>query len=240
MTTTRTLTLGVLALVCLALASPRARAGFSFSVTLDTSPLVGDPYYVEFALTGGPTTSGTFANSVTISNFQFGGGSAIVDNTLTPFASPSALIGTPIGDMGSTVTLSDAADFTTIFRQAFNHGSQLSFSISSTTNVNTVNNVPDGFGFGLLDGSGNAIPTQEPNFTYALITFSIDSPAPTVNSFGTTPDSPVQLSPPVVTPALSAVPAPPSLVLAGIGSLTGLLIYWSRRTKEPALVGAAR
>jgi hypothetical protein len=41
-----------------------------------------------------------------------------------------------------------------------------------------------------------------------------------------------------ITVGPSAVPAPSSVVLAAIGSLTGLLICWSRRRKSPAPVGA--
>src|ERR1700755_3278438 len=84
-------------------ASPAAATSIAFHVQVNTAPLIGNPagpFFLDFALTDG---SGTLAapNSVVVSNFNFGGGSAVGAPTLTPGAS---------GSLATSVTLSDAAN----------------------------------------------------------------------------------------------------------------------------------
>jgi hypothetical protein len=97
------------------------------SASLDTSALVG-PFELVFVLTDG-SGNGDANNTVTLSNFLFGGGSAgSVD--------PSLSFGGASGDLSSGVGLVDSA-FLNIFASSFTPGSALSFDFSLTTNADT-------------------------------------------------------------------------------------------------------
>ena len=114
-------------------------APFTFAVAVDTTALVPlaatqGPYSLDFQLNGsGP-------NSVTISNFGFGGGS--------PSGAPTTF-GNASGDLSTTVVLDDSASFANELFQSFIPGNTLSFWVTTTTNVTPT---PDAFAFGILDG----------------------------------------------------------------------------------------
>src|ERR1043166_1656402 len=84
--------------------SAASAAPINFHVQFNTTALIGSPlapFYLDLALTDG---SGTLAgpNTVTITNFLYGGGS--------PPAAPF-ITGTASGNIGSTVTLADTPNF---------------------------------------------------------------------------------------------------------------------------------
>src|SRR5262249_61250369 len=104
----------------LTLAHQAAGAVLSWTVSLDASRLAADytgPFALDFELVG------SAGNTVTLSNFSFGGGGAGPGPTLTGGAS---------GDLAGTVTLNDGASFLNDFNQQFTPGSTLTFTMDST------------------------------------------------------------------------------------------------------------
>jgi hypothetical protein len=141
----RTRILSVLTPLLLTVASPVAAD--AIKVTLDTSPLIGGataPYYVDFQLVDG---DGAVNNSVTVSNFAFGGGGAVGVPLLTGDAS---------GDLSTAVSLGDL-DFFNAFTQQFSPGATLSFDVEFTTD--SVGVTPDRFTFAILNSALVEVPT---------------------------------------------------------------------------------
>lgn len=198
----------------------------SYIVTLNTSPLVGHaaaPFSLDFQFTDGQGT-GDSNNTIALSNFAFGsGGSATGIPSLTNGAS---------GSLGTAVALIDSAFFNE-FTQGFTPGSQLSFLLQFTNNVDP-GPTPDEFSFAILDNSGFEIPTL--NFASALIVIDIDSASPTVQTFSTDPNvspfgggGPIDMAAAQVTPVTSAVPEPSSAILL---STSLVLLSFVRRARE--------
>src|SRR5579864_8228359 len=90
----------------------------TLNITLDTTPLTlppgssTAPFSVFFQLTDGSGTNDG-NNTVTLTNFAFGGGSATPGTTL---------FGGAVGDLGSSVVLTDNS-FLNSFTQGFTPGS---------------------------------------------------------------------------------------------------------------------
>jgi hypothetical protein len=148
MNTRRIILCGLALAASLLFSAPAARADAAFLITVNTAPLVGHPagpFMLNFQLTDG---GGVATNTVTLSGFQFGGGSAAGSPVLTGGAS---------GSLASTVTLTDTG-FLNDFRQGFTPGGQLSFVVSLTTNVEA-GGTPDLFSFAILDQTGAELPT---------------------------------------------------------------------------------
>jgi len=184
-------------------ASPAAAT--SIHVQVNTAPLIGNPagpFFLDFALTDG---SGTLAgpNSVVVSNFNFGGGTAVGAPTLTPGAS---------GSLATSVTLSDAANGFVEFFQQFTPGSLLNFDVSTTNNVDPVQ--PDAFAFAILDKNLLNLPTT--GLGDSLVLLNISRVA-AFQAFSTTGSAPAGV-------AASAVllPEPGTLVLLGSGIVVAL------------------
>ena len=84
----------------LILAGPAARADLTWTVSLDTSQLATNytgPFALDFELVG------SNGNTVTLTNFSFGGGSA--------GPGPAFLTGGASGNLGSSVSLNDNSEF---------------------------------------------------------------------------------------------------------------------------------
>jgi hypothetical protein len=200
----------VLALM-LAIAQQRpAHAGIiNGTVSLDASGLSGTFELVFIFLDG--SGEGDANNTVTLTNFGFGGGSAgAVDPTL--------LNGGASGDFTTGVTLIDSAFFNT-FGETFTAGTQLSFDLGMTTNLEST---PDAFAMFLLQSDGTPILSTDPN-TGALLLVDIDSAQPTFGLFAT------EFTPaPIVTFAATA-PEPSTAMLLGLALSSAL---WSMRKRS--------
>lgn len=155
----RLLTYCLLLLVCAVAFTGEARAD---SVTIDTSTQLldgsnftaGITYYAVFQLTGG----GTDSNSALLSNFAFGGGSALDRDPADPTAGTFILAPNPaapsgIGQPGATLQLViTPGDAYSLYTQQFVAGTSFSFDFTLTNNFLPGNSF-DGFTFQLYDAS---------------------------------------------------------------------------------------
>lgn len=196
-----------------------------YTVNLNTAPLIGHlaaPFYLDFQLNDG-SGMGDANNTATLSNFQFGGGSAT--------GSPSTQGGAS-GNLSSTVVIQDSAFLNELY-QEFIPGNTLSFTLDLTTQVESP--TPDQFSFAILDNTLTELPTQQ-GFFDVFATIDIDSTSPPVQTFASNPNvlpagggGGITMAAPT---AQAAVPEPTTLVLLVIG-MGGLLWSVSLR-KEPA------
>ncbi len=144
------------------LLSGPAQASVTYHADINTSALNNSPasgagpFFLDFSLTDG--NSGVF-NNVTISNFQFVGGTATGSSTGTGTNSGT-------GDFGSTVTLTDAGGnlFNDVY-QGFTPGTtHISFDVtSSNLNSGAFGFTPDAFNIALLGSDLNNLPTTSPD-----------------------------------------------------------------------------
>ncbi len=173
----------------------------TFAVTLNTSGLVGNvngPFSLAFVFTDG-SGLGDANNTILLSGFTFGGGSAgAID--------PSLSGGGESGSLSTGVSLTDSSFFNA-FVSAFTPGSALSFTLAMTTNVDA-GGTPDQFSFSILDSSGFTINTQDPTGANSLLTVNIDSASPTIQTFAS------DFTP---APTAAVVPEPATLLLLGTG-----------------------
>jgi len=181
-----------------------------YSITFDTSSISGGTFSLVLDHFNG---DGVLNNSVTVSNFAFGGGS--------PSGSPT-LSGGAAGDLTTIVTLSDTLFFNE-FIQNFISGSVLSFDLEATSNFS--GGTPDSFTLALLDGTGNPISTSDPLGSDILIALDMDSSSSIQGFSSTNPDYP--LPTPQISENIPAIPVPPAAFLFG----SGLLGLWSARKK---------
>ncbi|HEY7333481.1 MAG TPA: NF038129 family PEP-CTERM protein [Bryobacteraceae bacterium] len=200
------------------------RADIIYNVTLGPVSYSGAPpapFSLAFEFADGSGV-GDGNNSVTLSNFLFGGGG--------PSGSPF-LSGSVTGDLLSSVVFTDAAS-TSVFFQGFTPGNSLSFTVDLTTNVDP-GGIPDEFIMSLLDSSLSPIPTTSSSPLFPLLVVDIDSSNPTVQTFGSSGQPAVAgggaaFGAPVVTPqAPSPVPEPASWALFAT-ALVGVAL-WRRR-----------
>lgn len=146
----------------------------SYKVSLDTSSLVGNPsapFYLDFLLIDGSGLDDG-NNTVTVSDFQFGGGNAVGSATATGGAS---------GDLASGITLVDTEFFNDIY-QEFAPGSWLSFLVSLTGNVDS-GGTPDLFSFSILDSDLFAIPTEAFDWSDSLLEITLDGSATSIEAY---------------------------------------------------------
>jgi hypothetical protein len=212
-------------------ASTASATTVSYEVTIDTAPLIGHPagpFSLDFQFTDG-SGLGNANNTVTLSDFGFGGGSLIGTNMLTGGAS---------GGMESILTLTDSSFFNEA-QHRFIPGSSLTFRLTETGNVE-LGGTPDEFSATILDSSGAGLPSSAPNG--GLLLSDINSPFPSVLSFSTSSTEapvaggpPISIAAPTVTSAVSQVPEPPSFWLIAITLIT--LVPVSFLSKSPSLDG---
>lgn len=205
-----------------------AHADLVFTVALNTMPLTvppgstAGPFSLAFALIQGSQPDN---NSVTLNNFAFGvGGSAGSSCAFPPCTSGGAS-----GDITSTVNL-EATSFFNSFVESFNPGTDLTFNVDLTTNVDS-GGTPDTFAFSILDGGGASIPTLDPSFADTLLTVNIDSASPAMLTYATDSSQPVNngvfitMDAPTVTLVSTSVPEPStSVVLGGLLAVLAALI----------------
>ncbi len=170
---------------------------FSFNVLLNTSSLnipADAPYSLELQLQngflsssqqdGGPFTNPS--NTVTLSNFNFFGGSLIPLGTLdTSGNSIDFLQGGASGNIASSVFLQANVPLT-VFDQGFTPGSQLGFKVTYTNNQ-SLGDLDDIFDFGILDNNYNEIPTLGGDLGYSFAQIDFDSDTPNIATFSSDP-----------------------------------------------------
>ncbi len=156
----------------------------SVNVLLNTSALAADtsdqPFALEFDLENG-TLSSNPVNSVSISNFNFGGGAAFPTTDLTTYFTE----GGGSGDIASSVVLLGNSP-RNLLSQGFTPGATLSFTINYTNNPTSAPAL-DTFAFGILDSSGTEIPTRGGRIFDAFIQIDFSSATPTILSFASDP-----------------------------------------------------
>lgn len=206
----RTAALAAVALGCASF----AHAQMAFNVTLNTSALTGsaaNPLYLDFQLNDGASW-GDANNTAVISNFKFGGGSALA---------PATNLGGSMGSLGSWVTLNDSTAFNE-FYQGFTPGAWLSFTVSLTTHADA-GPTPDLFGFAILDSALGNLPTNAAG-TDLFLQANLTGPQTAIWTFGS-------LDGMVAAPQVVPVPEPSTYgLLGGMGLL--LICLYRRRASR--------
>ncbi len=199
---TRYLQRTILAALCLlfTILSPLGNANTLYTVSLDTSNLVGNaagPFTLDFILRDGSGT-GDANNTIHLIDFNFLEGSFTLTGTNNETTVPFTQSGEPL--------------------------KKLSFRVDTTNNPNIPES--DSFIFRILDKNGNPIPTTDPTMNNSFLTIVL-YPAPgAVSTYGTPDGAPITIGAPTVQ-LLSPtnVPEPPTSLLLAIG-LGGLLATW--------------
>lgn len=161
-------------MAAMAAATVVTKANSNFTVFVDTSALVGNlagPFSLDFQLNDG-SGLGDSNNTASLSNFQFGSGSAVGSATTSGGAS---------GDLTSGITITDSDWTLNEFYQSFVAGTWLSFNLSLSTNID-LDGTPDLFSFAILDGNLMNLATQSfgsDNF----LEINVDSLTPSVATF---------------------------------------------------------
>ena len=194
-----------------------------FDVFLNTTSILGGTYFLDFSLSDGQVASSGLAdtnNTVTVSNFDLGGGTA---GTVLP----------PVGNVSnaaaiaSGLTLVDGdANGVADFTQGFTPGTYLKFRVSTTSAVDA-GAVPDKFLFHLLDSGLNVITTGDPSSQDGILTLDythLNLTSSDVGAFGTTNGSGVGAPKVTTTPEPGAV-----ALLVSLGSYGSLLAYRRRK-----------
>lgn len=203
-----------------------SRADVIDTVSLDTTRLVGSvagPFQLSFQFNDG-SGLGDGNNTVTLSNFAFGGGSAV---------GPATEIGGSTGDLSTSVVLTDT-NFFNYFAEGFTPGATLSFRIDATTNIDA-GPIPDAFSFAILDNTGSELPTL--GFASQFLELDIDSATPSPQVFASDPTqapvaggNPLSIAAPQVAPVnTNSVPEPSSAALL-IAGFFGIGLFASRRS----------
>ncbi len=227
----------ILTVLLTAAALSPARADAIFTVTLDTSPLTvapgstAGPFSLAFQLTDG-SGIGDANNTATLSNFDFGGGSAgACPATCMAFGGAS-------GSASSSIVLIDS-DFFNALVEGFAPGSSLSFQVDLTTNLDS-GGTPDAFAFSVLDSGGFPLPALDPSGADSLVTVYLDSADPAILAYATDPDrltgggtgASISIDAPRIGTPASTVPEPRTLPLIGVGFAA--LLFRVRRPGKQA------
>ncbi|MCC6586717.1 MAG: NF038129 family PEP-CTERM protein [Bryobacterales bacterium] len=218
----------------LSLVSQCALAGVvNYTVALDTTGLVAHPagpFYFQMALTDG-NGFGDGNNTVTLTNFAFGGGSDL--------GSPVSF-GSVSGSLATGVTMTDTS-FLTLFVQQFNPGLSLRFTLGLTSE-DDIGGIPDGITWAILDNSGLPLPSQTSG-DYILAA-GLDSQPPVFSLYGGDTARSPSTGDPISfnAPTVSSVPEPSSVVLVLSGAILAgavrrgsrLAVSWRQAIEQTA------
>lgn len=202
--------LAVLTSLLLAAAAISVKADSSFDVSLNTSSLSGTQI-LAFGFVDG---DGVVDNTVTLSDFAFGGGSIVP---------PANYLGSSgvSGDLSGTVTMNDSSLGTALFAEEFDPGSSISFLLTTTNNLASGALTPDALAMYVCDTSFNCYSDDT---STAMLILNLTGGALAPSSFSTFGASGqvdgVDLPAPVVTTASSSsgnTPEPSSLLLLAAG-----------------------
>jgi hypothetical protein len=207
----------------LILLGPSARADLVFTVSLDTSLLAADytgPFALDFELIG------SNGNTVTLSDFTFGGGAA---GPGSPF-----LTGGASGGLGSTVALNDSSNFFSDFNQQFTPGSTLTFTVDTTLVPPPSGGTPDNFSMVIFSSydpvngynpgmgtGGTPIPTTDPSGADTFFNFNVNGPgATTVESYPSAAGD-ITIT---ITPASVPEPSGGMMMILGLMGMMGAIV----------------
>ena len=218
----------------------------SFTVAIDTTSLANlaappGPFALEFQFNDG---GGELTNTLTLRDFDFGGGSATGSPAYRCSAGDAAACSGISGSLFTTVTLSDSHDAFNEFIQGFTPGSDgpLRFVLEvGTVQVEWL--TPDAFSFAIFDSSGTGIATSffdvflqiDLASELAINVYASDaniSPPGCETCAGISIDAPIVLS-------NAPVPVPPALVTMGSGLMLMGMAYRKRRPTASKKCGGA-
>jgi len=200
----RMLQIIALASLAVVLAAISARAdGGTVNVSLNTSSLSGTQTII-FGITDG---DGVADNSVALSDFNFGGGSAE--------GSPSYIGSGVAGDLSSVIAMDDSG-FSALFEQQLNVGSSLSFVLSTTDSF--AGGTPDAFAMYLCDATVSTCYSDDA-LSGAMLILNLTGGTVTPSSFILNGASDQNLPAPVVSGVTAPEPAEWMLLLSGLFAL---------------------
>jgi hypothetical protein len=212
-----------LLVLALAVAGVTAKAD-SFDVSLNTSSLSGTQVLAFSLINGG----GGVTNTVTLSDFAFGGGGA---------EPPADYLGTSgvSGDLSGTINMNDSVSLyggTGLFVEQFDPGSSLSFLMNTTNN--SAGTTPDAFSMAICNTSFSVCYSDDTG-TGALLVLGLTGTPLSPSSFTLNAATAQGLLAPVVTEATSsAAPEPSSVLLLALGVLA--VGACSRRKRTAAML----
>ena|ERR1022692_741645 len=156
-----------------------AHAQVTYTVTLNTTPLIGHPagpFSLAFQLADG-SGSGDGNNAAVINNVQFGAGGLA---TGVP-----RLFGGASGSLTSAIVLVDNG-FPNLFTQAFTPGTTLTFQVALSGNSDP-QDISDQFIMTVVDNTGAPIPTLFGAPLDVFVAIDLGSPNAMVQTFGNDP-----------------------------------------------------
>jgi len=172
----RTMVVAILALLATGAVS---QAGVIYTVSMDTTALVGGGAFWLTFLLGDGSGTGDGNNAVVLSNFDFGGGTAL---------SPPSVSGPASGSLTDGVNLTDSDPLLpAYFAQQFTAGAALRFVLEMTTEVDA-GGVYDQFIFAIADSSFTNLPTTSTLAPDVFLSVIVDASTPTIERSGTDPD----------------------------------------------------
>lgn len=170
---------------------PAAGRADVFDVSLNTSALAGTTQTLAFGLIDSDGSN----NTVSLTGFDFGGGSALSgtqDCTLGGFLTGAGCS----GDLTDGVTLTDLAS-EVFFDQEFTVGSSLSFEMTTTNDY--AGGIPDGFSMYLCNATITSCYSDDPST--AMLILGLSGGTLTPSSFMLYGDS--ALDPPLPAPVVT-------------------------------------